>query len=131
MKFVVGLLFLAVSLASCSPSNDKAVAARSVEEFHRRFNNSAFSEIYDNAEPSLSTLMPKEAFLAGMKAMREGQGAVLESKEIGVAYNYSSEGNMVKVLHEVTYEKGKAKEEFIWTIGNGQGRLRSFRFIAP
>jgi hypothetical protein len=127
MKFVVGLFLLA--LVSCSPSDDKAVATRSVEEFHRRFNNSAFSEIYDNAEPGLRTLMPKEAFLASMKAMREGQGAVLESEEIGIAYNHSSEGNMVKVLHEVTYEKGKAKEEFIWTVENGRGRLRSFRFI--
>ncbi len=129
MKFIAGLLLLAASLLSCSPSNDKSVAARSVQEFHQRFNNSAFSEIYGNAEPGLRALMPKESFLASMKAMREGQGAVIESKEIGIAYNYSSEGNMVKVQHEVTYEKGKAKEEFTWLIENGRARLRAYRFI--
>jgi hypothetical protein len=127
--FIVCFIALAATLSSCSPSEDKAVAAQAVEEFHQRYNNRLFSDIHENAEPGLKNLRPREDFLASIKAMREGQGAVLEAKELDSAYKYSFEGNMVKLLYEVTYEKGKAKEEFIWTISNGKGKLRRFRFI--
>lgn len=59
-------------------------------------------------------------FLASMQAMRQGQGAVIEAKELAVDYNYSTDGKMIKQLHEVTYQKEIAKEIFIWTIANGK-----------
>jgi hypothetical protein len=117
-----------VSPSACSPSKDKAVAAAATEEFHKLFNNSAFGEIYDHAEPGRGE---KRDFLASMEAMRSGQGAVLQAKELAVDYNYSTDGNMIKLLYEVTYEKGIAKEEFIWTIAAGKGTLHGYRFLGP
>jgi hypothetical protein len=124
--FVVLVFFLG---GDCSPSKDKAAAVSATEEFHRLFNSSAFGEIYDHAEPGMRG--DKRSFLASMEAMRAGQGAVLQAKELAVDYNYSTDGNMIKLLYEVRYEKGTAKEEFIWTIADGKGILHSYRFVGP
>ena len=126
------LLLLVVFLAAaCSPSKDKAAATAATEEFHKRFNSSAFSEIYDHAEPGVKRMQSREDFVASMQAMRLGQGAVIDAKELAVDYNYSTDGNLIKQLYEVNYEKGIAKEEFIWTIANGRGILHSYRFLGP
>jgi hypothetical protein len=128
-KSISLMLVLFLGGGACSPSKDKAVAALATEDFHRLFNSSAFGEIYDHAEPGMRR--DKRSFLASMEAMRDGQGAVLQAKELAVDYNYSTDGNMIKLLYEVTYEKGTAKEEFIWTIADGKGMLHSYRFLGP
>jgi hypothetical protein len=131
LKTPVFLMLVLFLVGACSPSKDKAAAAAATDEFHRRFNRSAFGDIYDQAEPGVKAMGPKGEFLASMEAMRQGQGAVVQAKELAVNYNYSTDGNMVKLLYEVTYEKGVAKEEFIWTIANGRGILHSYRFLGP
>jgi len=124
------MLVLCVTDA-CSPSKDKGLATAATEEFHERFNRSAFGEIYDHAESDVKERQARADFLGSMDAMRRGQGAVIQAKEIAVDYNYSTDGNMIKLLYEVTYEKGIAKEEFIWTIANGSGSLHSYRVLGP
>jgi hypothetical protein len=116
---------------ACSASKDKAIAVAATNEFHTRFNNSQFGDIYDAAEPTVRQVQTKRDFFASMEAMRAGQGSVVQSKEVGVDYNYSTDGTMVKLLCEVTYEKGVAREEFIWTIVNDKGILHSYRFLGP
>ena len=128
---LIALVLVAFTLCGCSASKDKAIAISSTDEFHKRFNDSHFADIYDSAEPAVRDVQTKRDFLASMEAMRAGQGAVLQSKELGVDYNYSTDGTMVKLLCEVTYEKGVAREEFIWTIAKGKGILHSYRFLGP
>jgi hypothetical protein len=125
------LLATCAVIAACSASKDKAIAIAATSEFHTRFNNSQFVDLYDAAESAVRDVQTKRDFLASMEAMRAGQGAVVQSKEVGVDYNYSTDGTMVKLLCEVTYEKGVAREEFIWTIANGKGILHSYRFLGP
>jgi hypothetical protein len=125
------LLFVIFLAVACSPAKDKTIATAATEEFHKRFNSSAFGDIYDQAEAGVRSIQSREDFLASMQAMRQGQGAVIGAKELAVDYNYSTDGNMIKLLYEVNYEKGIAKEEFIWTIANGRGILHSYRFLGP
>jgi hypothetical protein len=131
-KLNIPILIVSICFcAACSPSRDKAVAEVATEEFHNRFNNSAFGDIYDRAEPDVKEMQARNDFLGSMEAMRKGQGAVVQAKELAVDYNYSTDGNMIKLLYEVTYEKGIAKEEFIWIIADGKGILHSYRFLGP
>ena len=116
---------------ACSASKDKAVAAAATDEFHKRFNSSTFGDIYDHAEPVVREMQSREDFLASMERMRKGQGAVLQKKELAVEYNYSTDGNMINLVYEVTYEKGIANEQFTWTIVDGKGLLHGYRFLGP
>lgn len=107
------------------------MAAAATEEFHKHFNSSTFGDIYDRAEPIVREMQSRDDFLAAMERMRKGQGAVLQTRELAVGYNYSTDGNMINLLYEVTYEKGIAKEEFTWTIVEGKGILHGYRFLGP
>lgn len=129
VKIILPLLALAVSLASCTSSENKAVALQAISDFHRRYNNFAFSDIYEDAHPSLKSIISKEDFVSGIGAIRNGEGAVLDVQEVGDAYNYSSEGNMVKILVNVRFEKRKAREEFIYHVSTEKAYLSSYRFI--
>jgi len=131
LSIVVSLLMLASVLSSCAASKDEAVAMQAIEEFHVRFNNLAFSSIYEEAHQNIRVMIPKEAFLESMKAMREGQGAVIKTQKLGVEYSYSTEGKIIKILVQVAFEKGNAKEEFMYYISENKAYLTSYRFIAP
>jgi hypothetical protein len=125
------LLTVIAVLSSCATSENKAVGIRAIADFHDLYNKSAFSDIYESAHPNLKSMVPKENFVNSIAAMRQGQGAVLNFTEKAVGYELSSEGDLVKILIDVTFEKGKSQEEFIFQVTDGKAILWSYRFIPP
>jgi len=123
----VRILLAACALsAACSGSKDKSIAIAATDEFHTRFNNSRFGDIYDSMEPCVSC-NPKEDIIVKMESMHDAVGGVLQSKEVRVDYHHSIDGTVVKLCCEVTYKKAVGREEFVWVIANGKAVLRSFR----
>ncbi len=78
-QHLLTLIVVVLALGGCSAEKDKTVAIAATDEFHKRFNNSNFADIYDSAEPAVRNVQTKRDFLASMEAMRAGQGAVLQS----------------------------------------------------
>jgi hypothetical protein len=116
---------------SCVPEREKAVTLQGIQQFHNRYNNSQFSEIYDSAQQNTRDKISKSDFVEDMKAMRQGQGAVLKSEEISSEYRYSDGVAMIKTVVLVSFEKGTAREEFIFYHSNGDAHLASYRFLGP
>jgi hypothetical protein len=130
LRYLVrALLVLAAVFTACVPSTSKTAALKGIEEFHNRFNRNEFAEIYEESDQKAKDKITKNDFLEDMKAMREGQGAVLDSQEIATEYNYMNGVSMVKILVQVSYEKGNAKEEFIYYIKGESAQLASYRFL--
>lgn len=121
---------LTAALASCVPSEHKTIALQAIEQFHNQFNRSEFSEIYEGADQKAKEKISKNDFIEDMEAMRRGQGAVLRSEEIGTDYNYINGVTMVKILVLVSFEKGTAKEEFIYYFRDAKIQLASYRFLS-
>ena len=119
---------LPAMLSGCAPDADRSQADRGVAEFHERFNRSAFGEIYDTADQSLRTTIPKDDFVSGLQAIRNGHGAAKTARQIAIDYNYSSDGRMVKILISTSFEKGDAEEQFIFMIDDHGPHLRSYVF---
>lgn len=121
-----GILLAACAVSTaCSATKDKSLAVAATKEFHTRFNNSNFGDIYDGTEPA-GRQVAKEDFITKLESMHDAVGAVLQSKELRVDYDHSTDGTVVRLLCEVTYEKGVGREEFVWVIANGKAVLRSF-----
>lgn len=73
----------------------------------------------------------REKFTAEMTAMRKGQGAVLNSKEIESEYLYVNGRSKTRLIVLVNYEKGDAREEFVFSHTNGKTLLSGYRFLGP
>lgn len=128
---IFGLIALSVTFSSCVPASYKAGATEGIAQFHRRYNSNQFGEIYDNSEPSAKEKISRADFIQDMEAMRRGQGAVISSSELQTDYNHEGGIWMVKVLVEVVFEKGNAKEEFIFYFSGDNSQLASYRFLGP
>jgi hypothetical protein len=120
-----------VLLQACAPQASKTAALRSVEQFHSRFNDSRFSEIYDESDSDVKTTMSRKEFMDSMAAMREGQGRAIKAEEVATASDSSSDANSIKVLMQVTFEKGKAREEFLYHMADGKAVLAGYHFLGP
>ncbi|HEV7684387.1 MAG TPA: hypothetical protein VGO68_19905 [Pyrinomonadaceae bacterium] len=118
-------------LANCSTSANKAKALEEIQRFHQNFNNNDFSSMYDvlDEEGRMGTSL--ERFTAEMSAMRKGQGAVLKSEEVATEYLYDNGKPKTRLLVSVTYEKGTAREEFVFSHSTGKTSLSGYRFLGP
>ena len=128
-RMVYVLVFTPILLTGCVPSQHKASALRGIEQFHSRFNDFRFAEVYDGADSKVKAAMSRDEFVESMKAMREGQGRVLSTEEIGMDYDSSSDVVRIKILMLVTFEKGQAREEFVYQISEGEAVLAGYRFL--
>jgi hypothetical protein len=126
-NFNAGILLAACFVNSaCSAANDKSIAFAATKQFHARFNNTDFGDIYDGTEPGVR-LVTREDFIIKLESMRNGVGAVLQSEEVSLDDHNSTDVAVVKVCCEVKYEKAAGREEFVWIIANGKAVLRSFK----
>ena len=127
------LLFIVVSgilagLIGCVPNSEKAQGEKGVTEFHDKFNQSAFVEIYERADVSLRQIISRDEFVEGLNAIRQGHGTVQNTQLLAADYNYSSGTRMIKLLHRTHFEKGDAQEQFIFFIDGNGPRLKSYVF---
>jgi hypothetical protein len=128
---VVIVIMLTVASASCVASRHEAISLRAIQRFHEQFNNSQFAEIYDGADEKTKEKISKGDFVEDMKAMRRGQGAVLQSEEMAIDYNYVEGISLVKIAVRVSFEKGVAREKFIYYMRDNRAQLASYRFLGP
>lgn len=128
----VSFLVISISpLTACIPPKQKELALKAIDQYHAYFNDSRFLEIYDDSTAGLKTTMSREEFLESMNAMRQGQGRVLRSEELSTDYQSSSDDVKIKLLMLVTFEKGQAREEFVYRISEGKVQLAGYRFLGP
>jgi hypothetical protein len=102
-----------------------------IARFHENFNHGNFSAMYDIADAEGRANSSLEKFTVEMTAMREGQGAVLRSEELASEYLYINGLSKTRLLVSVTYEKGAAQEEFVFSHKNGKAELSGYRFLGP
>jgi hypothetical protein len=131
LRDIGGALLLTITLTSCVPEKDKKVALDGIGLFHNQFNKSEFSEIYEGANQALKEKISKDRLVEDMNALRRGQGAVLKSQEMALDYNYMDGNVMVKIIVQVTFERGTGKEEFIFSVTDGRAQLVSYHFLSP
>jgi hypothetical protein len=87
--------------------------------------------MYDilDAEGRANTSLEK--FTVEMIAMRKGQGEVLKSEELASEYLYIDGRSKTRLIVSTTYDKGSAREEFVFSHSNGKAELSGYRFLGP
>lgn len=118
-----------ILLVACTQSVDHKQALEEIRTFHEHFNHSEFPAMFAVLDAEGSHNITLEQFAKGMTSMREGQGAVVESKELSTEYYYASGVAKTRVIISVTYEKGSAREEFVFSRQSGKTGLSGYRFL--
>jgi hypothetical protein len=124
-------LILAVLLTACAAHKHEKLALEAIEQFHSRFNDSKFLEIFEDSTQEVKAAMSREEFLESMNAMREGQGRVLQSRQFAMDYQSGPDTVKIKLLMSVTFERGEAKEEFVIQISENRAQLAGYKFLGP
>ena len=118
-----------ILLVACSQSAIHEQALVEIRDFHEHFNKREFPAMYDALDAEGRKNITLEQFVKGMTAMRERQGAIVESKELSTDYYYAVGVSKIRIIVSVTYEKGTAGEEFVFSRPNGKIGLSGYRFL--
>jgi hypothetical protein len=123
--------------------------ARGVAEFHRLYNTEKYAEIFTAADPDFGREITLPDFQQFLSAMRGRQGKVIHSTESGwgassqhdksfslslgegVRASGGSDKDFVTLSQKTTYEKGEARETFVFVVRDGQALLYDYRVEPP
>ena len=114
--YLLLLLFISLSLASCGWVKDTGQAKKKVEEFHTLFNNQQFQAIYDSADAGFKKASTEEEFRKLLEAIYKKLGKVTETKTVGFNANTNPMGTYVTLVQETKFEQGKGTESFRFII---------------
>jgi hypothetical protein len=127
----LAICFCVGILVACVPSDHKAKAKEGINRFHEHFNNNEFPRMYEAFDEQSRKNISLQRFTEEMNAMRIGQGAVLETTELSTEYHYLNGTSRVRMIVSVHYEKGDAREEFVFSTSNGKTEITGYRFLGP
>ena len=117
---------LVVSM-SCGPFHDRDAAETAVDRFHQLFNEASYSVIYNEADPQFHRSRTVPDFGQLLLSMQRDLGAFRQARRTSV----QSDGSAVVLGYESDFAKGKASEQFGYTIREGKAYLISYKISSP
>ena len=120
---LVALFFL---VSACSLVAGKAVAERSVEQFHTRYDAKQFHEICINAHDQLREQDSEENFVELFDAVHRKLGPVSAANLSGWEVNSDASGTRVFLSYDTQFTNGRGVEEFLWRIEDDKAKLVSY-----
>lgn len=120
------IFLLTLALPSCSSPQSFKLANTAVQEFHNKYNNEQYLEIYKQSDEMFREKGEAEA-VAFFRKIGEKLGKAGKTKQIGWHINFSTMGTTVTVSYDTEFSKGKGNETFGFIIKNGVARLTTYR----
>ena len=120
--YIVIALLVSLFLNGCKDeSNNMESARKFAQEFHERFNEKKYEEIYISSDSGLKAKVDKETFINSMKKIHESLGDVKSSNLIGVTPAKSDQGlSLVAAKFKTEYAEGIAEETFFLKSDDNQ-----------
>jgi len=124
------LVFCSPLTAACSGKSIQ-VAQAATSEFHERCSRSAFDDIYAASDPEMQSSASKDEFLKLMNGVQKKLGAWQTSSSLGWNVMAGTKGIRVSLGFQSTFEKGAAKEQFVWHVQGDKAALVGYHVNSP
>ena len=117
------VLPLALTLACGQPVND---AEEAVSVFRARRAAKNFDAIYAETTDGFKEVTSADRFNALMAGLEERLGPLRSSERENYTIFYGTRGSNVTLVYTSKFDKGDAKEIFIWRLGGGTPLLHEY-----
>ncbi len=119
-------LLAALALAGCSVSKDLAAVDQAIAAFHRSLDAGQFEPIYDASTQEIKGTTSKSGFVELLAAIHRKLGPFKSGKRETWNDNVGTGGHVVSITYGATYERGAAKEEFVYRIKGDRALLAGY-----
>ncbi len=119
-------LLAAISLAGCAVGKDVPKAERAIGAFHQAVDAGRFDGIYDASAQEIKGTTSKSQFTALLAAIHAKLGAFKSGRRNSWNDNYGSGGHVITIVYAATYERGAAREEFVYKIDGDRAVLAGY-----
>jgi hypothetical protein len=117
-------VLLALPLAC---SSGKEPTERAVATFRADYARGAYGAIYTGGGLVFKGSMPKEEFVDSMAAVQRKLGAVKGAKLMSRRFLVNAGVTQVTESYDTEFERGRAREHFVWRVQYGLAVLYSYR----
>lgn len=129
LKWSLGItaLLFAYLVWQCSTTMSKAtsLATDATQRFHQQFNSGEYGQIYSEADLQ-GDQRNRDEFIEFLAAVHGKMGDFRSSNNTNLAVHSEAGDTTVTAKFDSTYERGRAKETFVWSKANGHLRLQSY-----
>ncbi len=107
------------------------LATMAVQDFHAKYNNGQYQEIYKHSDDSFKRTAPEAEVIGLFSMLREKLGKAGNTSPIKQGINVSSMGTMVTMVYDTEFAKGKGQERFVFIIKDGVAKLIDYKVDSP
>lgn len=125
------LLFLTLALATCSARQGIELSTIAIRDFHGKYNNGQYQEIYLHSDESLKKKRSEAETISFFSKLREKLGDVGEAKLTNQSINVTTMGTIVSSVYDTEFSKGKGQEQYIYIIKDGAAKLMDYKVNSP
>lgn len=122
-------VILAAACVSDAPPTRRARAA--VDEFHARYNQLAFRQMYAAASDTLRKITPEEAFVQGMTRVFHELGKAESAEQTASSVVAGRKQSRVVLWYRTRFENGTKNEMFSYLLEGGVLRLERYEVAHP
>lgn len=127
-KICILTIIFSIFATSCYFSRGLSAGDKAVAEFHKKFNNKEFDEIYDQSGVEFKGVQDKQKVVETWERIRETLGKVEDTSRGGWTVSKNSMGLIATVNFETTYQKGIGKERFVFFVIDDEVKLTEYEF---
>jgi hypothetical protein len=124
--------FFAVSLNSCKDfAVSKSLADKEIVQFHDRFNQQKFNELYLLSHAEMKTASTEADFIMFLKQVFEKLGKCIRSTEDVWRVNSKNLSTTIVLTQKSEFEFGKGVETFTFAVSAESCLLKGFYINSP
>lgn len=120
------LMLLALVLVGCGAESSTDNATKAVADFRVQYYAKDFAGMYENADPEFQKATSRADWERLMRTMASRLGEVQNASDPAWHINVGTGGKYVRLDYETEFEKGAAKETFLWRIKGESARLMGY-----
>ena len=123
---LISIILTVVLLPACGDKNKgKSLADTAINNFHRKFNESKFQELYTAASPDLKSVTNEADFIKLLEAVQRKLGKQSRSSDGGSNINFGAK-TVVTITQNTEFEHGKGIEKFTYVIADEDCTLKGY-----
>jgi hypothetical protein len=116
----------ALALSACNPAADTKAAEDGVTAFHQAMDAGQFAAIYRGSSTDMKSSDSEEGLIKLFGALHSKLGNYKSGKTVSWNDNSNTSGHYVTLVREAQFERGPAKEEFVFRIEGKRAVLAGY-----
>ena len=120
-----------LALAGCSIGKDVPIAEQGAVALHKQYNDGKCANIRKDSAPEFKGMSTDKGWQFVCDQLTTGLGKFQSSKQTGWQDQIMNGDHRISIVYDSTFEKGKAREEFLYRIQDGKGILLGYHINSP